>query len=163
MTWFVSSKFVRENWSILSRYQSFTKKLAIKLNSTFFRKNWPNFEHYARVIFIHDLGRELATFCAFYMITFGLKVARYCPLFEHMFFSKSMPWAKCGLHVYFYGLVYLNSFCEFLYIFMNINNSLSNIRIFKPSNGTKLWGKNVRFCILCIFCSSCKYILKEVI
>ena len=83
---------LRENWSILSRYQSFTKKLTVKLGFTSFRKNWPNFEHYARVIFIHE-------FCAFYMtpriyeniamicvrneaqvlpLTFGLKLARYC-------------------------------------------------------------------------------------
>ena len=130
---------MRKNWSILSRHQSFTKKLTVKLDTTFFRKNWPNFEHDARFIFIHDLGRKLTTFCAFYIhhvfteillwsasakrrrffpLTFGLKVARYCP-FEHMFFflitdsekqrnsnplfSNSMPWAKCGLHVWFYG------------------------------------------------------------
>ena len=96
----MSSKFVRENWSIPLRQQSFTTKLTIKLDSTFLRENRPNFKHYARVIFIYDLGRKLTTFCVFYMIpringniamiyvTFGLKVARYCPLFEHMFFSS---------------------------------------------------------------------------
>ena len=97
----MSSRFVRENSSILSRQKSFTQKLTIKLDSTFFHKSWPSFEKYARVIFIHDVGRKLTTFCAFYkrpriygniamicvrkeaqvlFLTFGLKVARYCPL-----------------------------------------------------------------------------------
>ena len=76
-------------------------------------KNWPNFEHYARVIFIHDLGWKLTTFCAFHMtpriygniamicvckeeqvwpLTFGLKVGTYFPLFEHMFFPHNRQW-----------------------------------------------------------------------